>query len=60
MTMVDSDVPVQSSSPRGGESDAELAMCFEREALALLDALYRGALALTGDGYRQRISWKRR
>ena len=49
MTMVDSDVPAQSSSPRGGESDAELAMCFEREALPLLDALYRGALALTGD-----------
>jgi RNA polymerase sigma-70 factor (ECF subfamily) len=49
MTMVDSDVPVQSSSQRGGESDAELAMCFEREALPLLDALYRGALALTGD-----------
>ena len=47
--MVDSDVPAQSSSPRGGESDAELAMCFEREALPLLDALYRGALALTGD-----------
>ena len=60
MTMVDSDVPAQSSSPRGGESDAELAKWFEREALALLDALYRGALALTGDGYRQRISWKRR
>ena len=47
--MIDSDAPVQSSSPRGGESDAELAMCFEREALPLLDALYRGALALTGD-----------
>jgi len=47
--MVDSDVPAQSSSPRGGESDAELAKWFEREALALLDALYRGALALTGD-----------
>jgi RNA polymerase sigma-70 factor, ECF subfamily len=47
--MVDSDVPAQSSSLRGGESDAELAMCFEREALPLLDALYRGALALTGD-----------
>jgi RNA polymerase sigma-70 factor, ECF subfamily len=49
MTMVDSNVPSQSSSPRGGESDAELAMCFEREALPLLDALYRGALVLTGD-----------
>jgi RNA polymerase sigma-70 factor (ECF subfamily) len=49
MTMVDSDVPAQSPSPRGGESDAELATCFEREALPLLDALYRGALALTGD-----------
>jgi RNA polymerase sigma-70 factor, ECF subfamily len=47
--MGDSDVPAQSSSPRGGQSDAELAMCFEREALPLLDALYRGALALTGD-----------
>jgi RNA polymerase sigma-70 factor (ECF subfamily) len=47
--MVDSDVPAQSPSPQGGESDAELAMCFEREALPLLDALYRGALALTGD-----------
>ena len=49
MTMVDSDVPAQSSSPRGGESDTELAMCFERAALPLLDGLYRGALALTGD-----------
>jgi RNA polymerase sigma-70 factor, ECF subfamily len=49
MTMGDSDVPAQSSSPRGGKSDAELSMCFEREALPLLDALYRGALALTGD-----------
>jgi RNA polymerase sigma-70 factor, ECF subfamily len=47
--MVDSDAPAQSPSPQGGESDAELAMCFEREALPLLDALYRGALALTGD-----------
>jgi RNA polymerase sigma-70 factor, ECF subfamily len=47
--MVDSDVPAQSSSPRGGESDTELAMCFERAALPLLDGLYRGALALTGD-----------
>jgi RNA polymerase sigma-70 factor, ECF subfamily len=49
MTMVDSDVPAQSPSPQGGESDAELAMCFERAALPLLDGLYRGALALTGD-----------
>jgi RNA polymerase sigma-70 factor, ECF subfamily len=47
--MVDSDVPAQSSSPRGGETDTELAMCFERAALPLLDGLYRGALALTGD-----------
>ena len=49
MTMFDSDVPAQSSSPRGSDGDAELAMRFEREALPLLDALYRGALALTGD-----------
>jgi len=49
MTMVDFDVPAQSYSPRGGESDSELAMRFEREALPQLDALYRGALALTGD-----------
>ncbi len=49
MTMVDSDVPAQSSSPRGSDGDAELALRFEREALPLLDALYRGALALTGD-----------
>jgi RNA polymerase sigma-70 factor, ECF subfamily len=47
--MVDSDVPAQSSSPRGSDGDAELAMRFEREALPLLDTLYRGALALTGD-----------
>jgi RNA polymerase sigma-70 factor, ECF subfamily len=46
--MDDANVPAQSSSARGGGSD-ELAMCFEREALPLLDALYRGALALTGD-----------
>jgi RNA polymerase sigma-70 factor, ECF subfamily len=31
------------------QSDDELAMCFEREALPLLDALYRAALVLTGD-----------
>jgi len=49
MTMDDSDVPAQSSSPRGVGSDAELATRFEREALPLLDPLYRGALALTGD-----------
>jgi RNA polymerase sigma-70 factor (ECF subfamily) len=49
MAMIDSEAPAQSSSPRGGESDAELAMCFEREALPLLDTLYRGALALTGN-----------
>ena len=47
--MDDSDVPAQSSSPRGVGSDAELATRFEREALPLLDPLYRGALALTGD-----------
>jgi RNA polymerase sigma-70 factor, ECF subfamily len=47
--MGDSDVPAQSTTPRGSESDAELAMCFEREALPLLDPLYRGALALSGD-----------
>lgn len=34
---------------RDCESDAELAITFEREALPLLDPLYRGALALTGD-----------
>jgi RNA polymerase sigma-70 factor, ECF subfamily len=43
------DVPAQSSSPREVGSDAELAARFEREALPLLDPLYRGALALTGD-----------
>ena len=47
--MDDSEVPAQSSSPRGVGSDAELAARFEREALPLLDPLYRGALALTGD-----------
>jgi RNA polymerase sigma-70 factor, ECF subfamily len=35
--------------PPAGVSDAELTERFEREALPLLDALYRGALALTGD-----------
>jgi RNA polymerase sigma-70 factor, ECF subfamily len=47
--MVDSDVPAQAAPPRESESDAELTMRFEREALPLLDALYRGALTLTGD-----------
>ena len=47
--MVDSGVAAQSSSPRGSESDAKLAARFEREALPLLDSLYRGALALTGN-----------
>jgi len=47
--MVDSDVPAQSSAARGGRSDPERAMRFECEAHPLLDALYRGALALTGD-----------
>jgi RNA polymerase sigma-70 factor (ECF subfamily) len=42
-------VPAHSSSPRESQSDAEIAMCFEREALPLLDPLYRGALALTGN-----------
>jgi RNA polymerase sigma-70 factor (ECF subfamily) len=49
MMMVDSDGPAQSYSPRESEGDAELAMRFEREVLPLLDTLYRGALALTGD-----------
>jgi RNA polymerase sigma-70 factor, ECF subfamily len=49
MMMVDSGVAAQSSSPRGSESDAKLAIRFEREALPLLDSLYRGALALTGN-----------
>src|ERR1700753_2973589 len=49
MTMDESDLRAQSSSPRVSESDAELAERFEREALVLLDPLYRGALALTGD-----------
>ena len=47
--MDESDLRDQSSSPRVSESDAELAARFEREALVLLDLLYRGALALTGD-----------
>jgi RNA polymerase sigma-70 factor (ECF subfamily) len=47
--MDDSDLRAQSSSPRGSESDAELAMRFEREALPLLDSLYRGALVLAGN-----------
>src|ERR1700753_2712570 len=49
MTMDESDLRAQSSSPRVSESDAELAERFEREALVLLDPLYRRALALTGD-----------
>jgi RNA polymerase sigma-70 factor, ECF subfamily len=49
MTMDDANVPAHSFSPREGKSDNEIAMCFEREALPLLDPLYRGALALTGD-----------
>jgi hypothetical protein len=50
MTMDDSDVAAQSSSPRENETDAELAGSFERGALPLLASLYRGgALALTGD-----------
>jgi RNA polymerase sigma-70 factor (ECF subfamily) len=49
MTMDESDLRDQSSSPRVGESDAELAERFDRTALVLLDPLYRGALALTGD-----------
>jgi RNA polymerase sigma-70 factor, ECF subfamily len=47
--MDESDLRAQSSSPRVSESDAELAARFERQALVLLDPLYRGALALTGD-----------
>ena len=47
--MDDSHVAAQSSSPRENETDAELAARFQREALPLLDPLYRGALALTGD-----------
>jgi RNA polymerase sigma-70 factor (ECF subfamily) len=47
--MDESDLRDQSSSPRVSESDAELAERFDRTALVLLDPLYRGALALTGD-----------
>jgi RNA polymerase sigma-70 factor, ECF subfamily len=47
--MDDPDLRARSSCPRVSESDAELAARFEREALVLLDPLYRGALALTGD-----------
>ena len=47
--MVASEVSARALSARECENDAELAMCFEREALPLLDALYRGALTLTGD-----------
>jgi RNA polymerase sigma-70 factor, ECF subfamily len=46
---VNSDVSAQALSVLDSEGDAELAMRFEREALPLLDALYRGALTLTGD-----------
>src|ERR1700744_2971996 len=49
MTMDDSDLRAQSASAGVNESDAELAERFEREALVLLDPLYRRALALTGD-----------
>ena len=71
MTMIDSDAPVQSSSPRGGESDAELAMCFEREALPLrqqsLDVvqlhkcLLEGVLGISEEAIRnqQNISYLR-
>jgi RNA polymerase sigma-70 factor, ECF subfamily len=48
ITMVESHAPADSPSPEGSETDAELAARFEREALPLLDPLYRGALALTG------------
>ena len=47
--MDDSDVPAQASSRRESRTDAELTARFEREALPLLDSLYRGALALAGD-----------
>jgi DNA-directed RNA polymerase specialized sigma24 family protein len=50
MTMDDSDVVAQSSSPRESETDAELAARFERDVLLpRLDPLYRRPLALTGD-----------
>ena len=47
--MDDANAPAHSSSPDVSESDADLAMRFEREAFSLLDPLYRGALVLTGD-----------
>jgi RNA polymerase sigma-70 factor (ECF subfamily) len=47
--MDDSNVAARSSSPRESETDAELAARFQREALPLLDPLYRGPLTLTGD-----------
>jgi RNA polymerase sigma-70 factor, ECF subfamily len=47
--MDDSAFPAQSSSPWESETDGELTARFEREALSLLDPLYRGGLALTGD-----------
>jgi RNA polymerase sigma-70 factor, ECF subfamily len=47
--MDESDLRDPSSFPRVSESDAELAERFDRTALVLLDPLYRGALALTGD-----------
>lgn len=47
--MAESEIPAQSSSHRGSESEADTAALFAREALPLLDPLYRGALWLTGD-----------
>jgi RNA polymerase sigma-70 factor, ECF subfamily len=47
--MDESDLRAQPASPRLSESGGELAERFEREALVLLDPLYRGALALTAD-----------
>jgi RNA polymerase sigma-70 factor (ECF subfamily) len=49
MPMEGRDVPAGSSSSRKCKTDAELTTRFEREALPLLDPLYRGALVLTGD-----------
>ena len=49
MKMDESDLRDQASPRPVGEGDAELAERFARKALALLDPLYRGALALTGD-----------
>jgi RNA polymerase sigma-70 factor, ECF subfamily len=49
MTMVDPDAPAESSFSPASETDAELEARFEREAFPLLDPLYRGALALTGN-----------